>query len=126
MSDDVVKQPESNSKGKGSGGFQTHPENINKNGRPKKEWTMASLIEEALEENLLDSNGSKSEAKKLIAKKLVNMALKGDGDLGAIKEINDRIDGRAIQRVGGEDGGPIKIDVSGMLSKVYGDQPDGS
>lgn len=46
---------------------------------------------------------------RLIAEKLVDMAV--EGDIQAIKEINDRIDGKAPQAVsvGDDDGGPVKL-----------------
>lgn len=78
----------------------------NPNGRPKKAWTMAGLIEQALEE--VEPNSGKS-YKQLVAKRLAHMAV--SGDMQAIKEINDRVDGRAKQQIehGGMDGEPIKV-----------------
>lgn len=72
--------------------------NANPNGRPKKEWTMKSLIEEALEE--LQEDGTP--VKKGIAKRLSKLALAGD--MQAIKEVNNRIDGMPQQDItsGGE------------------------
>lgn len=75
-------------------GFNANPQNINKNGAPKKEWTMKGLIEEALEEE--DQSGTPY--KKLIARKLRSVALKGD--VVAIKEINNRLDGMPKQELG--------------------------
>ena len=72
-------------------GFDKRPQDINRNGRPPKAWTMATLIEEALEEEI--ENGTPM--KKQIARKLAHMALQGD--IQAIKEVNDRIDGKARQ-----------------------------
>lgn len=45
-----------------------------------------------------------------IADRLVDLA--GEGDMGAIKEIGDRLDGKPAQQqiVTGEDGGPVKIE----------------
>lgn len=66
----------------------------NPNGRPPKAWTMSSLIEEALED--VEQETGKS-YKSLVAKKLATMAL--SGDIQAIKEVNDRIDGRPHQSI---------------------------
>lgn len=64
---------------------------LNPNGRPPKEWTMSTLIQEALEEEAEKG----TPVKKQIARKLAHMALQGD--IQAIKEVNDRIDGKARQ-----------------------------
>lgn len=54
---------------------------------------------------------------RLIAEKLVEMAI--DGDMEAIKEISNRIDGRAAQQVAvtGEDGGPIQNEI--IIRKLF-------
>lgn len=70
-------------------GFHTNPERINKNGAPKKEWTMAGILHDALEEQ--DETGVPF--KKIIIKKLRTLAMRGD--LQAIKEVLDRIDGKS-------------------------------
>lgn len=44
-----------------------------------------------------------------IAKKLISMAL--SGDIQAIKEIGDRLDGKAVQAISGEDGGPLVVEI---------------
>jgi len=41
---------------------------------------------------------------------VVEMAL--DGNLAAIKEIGDRIDGRPAQAIIGEDGGPLQAAIT--------------
>ena len=66
---------------------------LNPNGRPPRAWTMSTLIEEALEE--VEEKTGKS-FKSLVAKRLAHMAV--GGDIQAIKEINDRIDGRPQQK----------------------------
>jgi len=65
----------------------------NPKGRPPKDWTMTSLIREALEE----SNETKVPRNKIIARKLAELAEKGD--MQAIKEINNRLDGMPSQSV---------------------------
>ena len=66
----------------------------NPNGRPPRAWTMSTLIEEALEE--VEAQSGKS-FKSLVAKRLAHMAV--GGDIQAIKEINDRIDGKPKQSI---------------------------
>ncbi len=68
----------------------------NPGGRPARSWTMTGLIEEALE--MQDVSGTPY--KKTVAKRLVDMAQRGD--LGAIKEINQRLDGMPTQKVEGD------------------------
>lgn len=78
--------------------------NANPKGRPKKEWTMKGLIEEALEEE--DEKGVPY--KKLIAKKLRILAVKGD--MTAIKEVNNRLDGMPMQKTDlTTDGEPLRV-----------------
>lgn len=72
----------------------------NPNGRPKREWTVAGLIEEAMEAEA----ESGIPYKKAVYTKLVSMAKAGD--IMAIKEISQRLDGMPKQAV--EHSGEIK------------------
>jgi hypothetical protein len=74
-------------------GFDRNPQNINKKGRPKEEWTMSGLIRDALEEQ----NKTGEPKKKVIARKLAELA--SLGDIVAIKEVNNRIDGQSPQAI---------------------------
>jgi len=79
-------------------------ESGNPGGRPKKDWTWASLIEEAVEEEYTTKDGLRTDkGKKFIAKKLVHMAI--DGDIQAIKEISNRMDGLPAQSMDFTTGG---------------------
>lgn len=73
--------------------FKKNDPRINRDGAPKKEWTMKGLITEALEE--CDASGVPY--KKIIARKLRTLASKGN--IIAIKEINNRLDGMPPQDV---------------------------
>lgn len=75
----------------------------NPNGRPKRDWTVQGLIEEAMEEQ--DETGVP--AKKIVYRKLVALAKKGDPT--AIREINNRLDGMPKQSTDITTGGD-KID----------------
>lgn len=75
--------------------------NANPNGRPPKDWTMSSLIREASEE--ADETGEPKN--KIIARKLTEKAVKGD--LMAIKEFINRLDGMPKQAI--EHGGELKL-----------------
>lgn len=99
-------------------GFHTNPERRNLNGRPKREWTVAGLIEEALEEQ--DTDGVSYKIK--VTDKLRQLALRGD--MNAIKEINQRLDGMPVQKnvLAGDEDSPLRIDISVTLDKVYGQE----
>jgi hypothetical protein len=74
-------------------GFHTNPERINKNGAPIKPWTWAGLLRESLDEK--DENGI--EYKVHVTKSLRLKAM--EGDVQAIKEYGNRIDGLPPQSV---------------------------
>lgn len=78
----------------------------NPKGAPKKEWTFRSLLLESLEEK--DEKGTPY--KKVITKKLASLAARGD--IVAIKEVGNRIDGLpvATQQIVGADGGSVQIE----------------
>jgi hypothetical protein len=63
----------------------------NPNGRPPRGWTWKELLIEAAEE----AKQGGEPAKKLLARKLVEKGL--EGDVAAIKEFGDRIDGKSMQ-----------------------------
>ena len=83
----------------------------NPNGRPKREWTMTGLLEEALEEQ--DETGTPY--KKVITKKLRQLASKGD--LTAIKEVNQRLDGMPTQKLDQKIEGNIEISFHNSLKQ---------
>jgi len=76
-------------------------------GRPPNGWTWRELLLEAAEEIEKDPvTGEEVTVKKLVARKLVSKAK--EGDVPAIREFGDRIDGKPKQGVElsgtGEDG----------------------
>lgn len=77
----------------------------NPKGAPKKAWRWAEVIRTVAER--MDKNGK--EYKVAIAEALLKEALKGN--VAAIKEIGDRLDGKAKQAIEmtGEDKEPIDI-----------------
>jgi ribosomal protein L17 len=72
-------------------------------GKPDKLWTDALRIVV----NEVAEDGDKKKLRRM-AEKIVDLALAGD--MQAIKEIGDRLEGKPTQRVEatGEDGGPIE------------------
>lgn len=73
----------------------------NKNATKNRPWA------EAVHRALLAEDGKKL---RQIADKLIDKAL--EGDVSALKEIGDRVDGKAIQAVTGADGGPIVVEIA--------------
>lgn len=73
--------------------FKPGDPRINRKGRPKREWTVKGLIEQAMEEEVETG----VPYKKAVYTKLVNMAKAGD--IQAIKEINNRLDGMPKQTI---------------------------
>lgn len=79
-------------------------ESGNPKGRPPRKWTMTGLIESALEEQ----HNTGVPYRVFVAKKLVDLASRGD--LGAIKEINNRLDGMPKQDIN------VKEDVKVLIT----------
>jgi hypothetical protein len=85
--------------------FKKTGADANPNGRPKREWTVKGLIEEAMEEE----KETGIPYKKAVYKKLVEKA--AEGDMLAVKEINQRLEGMPKQE------NAITIeDITGLVS----------
>lgn len=69
-------------------GFDTHPENINRNGRPLKGHSITEIIQDMMTE--------KPEIKKALGQKILQLALAGD--MTAVKTIWAYLDGQPIQK----------------------------
>ena len=69
-------------------GFQLHPELINKNGAPKKEESITGLVQELLRNK---PTGQEKTYRELFAMRVMKLAL--EGDMTAIREIWDRMEG---------------------------------
>jgi len=84
------------------GGFRDHPENINRNGRPKRGETFTDIIENELnKKNVLMQTETGKElisAKEAVVRKLINLAVM-ESDFHAIKYLMDRLDGSPRQSV---------------------------
>lgn len=72
-----------------------------KNGHEKKPWSDA--IRRALAKRELTGSGADLNA---LAEKLIDKA--AEGDMTALKELADRLDGKSVQQIAGADGGPIE------------------
>jgi len=92
----------------------------NPKGAPKKDWTMTELYRKAGEE--VGETGLTK--KELVAQKLWKIAEKGD--ITAIKELGNRIDGMPKQSLihEGDEDNPIvyEININDLLNKSYGNK----
>jgi len=96
-------------------GFQTNPERINKEGRPPGSRNLSTILREMLDEHIdvvIDGKKVKKQFKDAIIRKLIKKA--NDGDLRAIQEIFDRVEGKAKQE--------MKIDQT-LVVVEFGDAP---
>lgn len=87
----IVKQLNNNKpavKKAPAGGFNVHPENINKNGRPPKGWAWSDILEDLGEVTDLKSGKT---WKEMVGRRLWLECLKGN--VLAIKELFNRMEG---------------------------------
>lgn len=74
-------------------------------GRPPKEKSFANMLNIAIKEAVEGKEHTKLRA---VADALVDKAMAGD--VQAIKEVADRLDGKVVQAISGdEEGGPVQI-----------------
>lgn len=76
-------------------GFASHPENINRKGRPKRDNSIAEILRKLLDEPASDSNAKTK--REMILRKVVDDAFKGDN--WARQFIAERTEGKAIERI---------------------------
>lgn len=72
-------------------------ETLNPHGRPKGSRNLSTILRELLDEEIELSDGEKKKYKEVIVRKLIKKA--NDGDLKAITEIFDRVDGKPTQEI---------------------------
>jgi|2_EtaG_2_1085320.scaffolds.fasta_scaffold65856_2 hypothetical protein len=89
-------------------------ESGNPKGRPKEPWTWAGVLKRLAEEEQVDGQ----ELKDLMGKSLIKEALQGN--VVAIKEFGDRIDGKSKQgmELYGKDGQPIESKMEIVIKKL--------
>jgi len=78
----------------------------NPEGRPKGSRNLSTILKAMLEEEVLDDSGVKKPFQDIIIAKLVKLAR--DGDLKAIQEIYDRVEGKSQSNIKVEVNEPIK------------------
>lgn len=82
----------------------------NPSGRPKGSRNLSSILREMLEEEIevnIDGVKSKKQFQEVIIRKLLKKA--NDGDIRAIMEIFDRVDGKAKQTIEQSGGTSITV-----------------
>lgn len=89
-----------------------------KGAKPDKLMRDALMI--ALKREATDESGQKTTKLQRIADKLVDLAV--GGDVTAIRDIRDSVDGKPAQAITGVDGGPIEtetvIDASSLSTEI--------
>jgi Rad3-related DNA helicase len=81
-------------------GFHTDPNRINKEGRPKGTKNLSTILKAMLEEDVevvIDGKKERRQFQEVIIRKLLKKA--NDGEIRAITEIFDRIEGKANQLI---------------------------
>ena len=66
-------------------------------GRPPKEKSFANMLRIAISEAVMSEDGTSKPKLRMVAEMLVTKAL--EGDMSAIREVADRLDGKAAQAV---------------------------
>lgn len=85
---------------------------LNPNGRPKGALSWSSMLRKTAEEDYgVKDDGTKVSKMEAIAKKMLELAIAGD--VQAIKEFGDRLDGKAKQQIEGD----LKLTLSSLRDK---------
>lgn len=95
----------------GKGGFADHPELINKNGRPPKDWAWAELLEDIGEE--VEEKTGKT-FKQLVGRRLWLECV--NGNVLAIKELFNRMEG--LPRMKLEVNGKIDMKIPELIDRI--------
>ncbi len=74
--------------------FADRPQDINRNGRPKKEHCLTDLLKEALDQEHTKTGKTN---KQMIIDKMFELADKGDANI--LKYLFDRVDGKPLQTI---------------------------
>ena len=83
-------------------GFASNPENINREGRPKRP-SLTRVLNEMLERGVGGLTGEEIQMELLLS--AIDHAKEGNAAM--LKELWARLDGKVADRIAGHDGGPI-------------------
>ena len=89
-----------NNENLGGNTFADRPQDINRNGRPKKEYCLTDILKEQGNLKDVETTDGMISRKQAIAKKLWAMAM--GGDVTALKYLYDRVDGKPLQTIEAE------------------------
>ena len=78
-------------------GFDKRPHDINRKGRPPKEYCLTDILKEQGNIADVETPTGMITRKNAIAKKLWAMAM--SGDVAALKYLYDRVDGKPMQQI---------------------------
>ena len=78
-------------------GFEKRPQDINRKGRPPKEYCLTDILKEQGNIKDVETSSGKISRKQAIARKLWAMAM--EGDVTALKYLYDRVDGRPKETI---------------------------
>lgn len=114
------KQQESNIPKKLTG-FALHPENINREGLNRKEWTFKQILKDALEKerdvkNKLGVVTGRKQVNQIVVEALLAKAI-NERDVQAIKEIFDRTEGKIPQAIKAEHSGEVTLSFHSSLKQ---------
>ena len=100
-------------------GFDKRPQDINRKGRPKKEYCLTDILKEQGNLEDVETKDGKISRKQAVARKLWAMAM--DGDATILKYLYDRIDGTPRQTISTQ---VTQIDnpIFNMLNQIITDQ----
>ena len=87
----------------------------NPNGRPPKDVCLTSQLKELLTKPMAGDKQNRTGVE-LVALAWFKAMLSGKADL--IREALDRIEGKVGQPIMGEGGGPIRLEIEGLLEKL--------
>jgi len=87
-------------------------ETANPKGRPPKDVCLTSLVKEYMEQTPTEIDGKPNTKtwRELLAQAWILKSLKGDSVL--FKELLDRLEGKVTQPIAGENGEPIRYEIS--------------
>lgn len=99
-------------------GFHTNPERINTKGAPKKPWTWSGLLKEMMDQSEEDGEPVKVKVARALKLKAY------EGDVTAIKEIGNRVEGMPVQQV--KQDGDLNLNIKWQDGNNNPVQPDAS
>ena len=105
-----------------SNGFDKRPQDINRRGRPPKEYCLTDILKDQGNLEDVESGDKKVSRKQAIAQKLWAMAM--SGDVQAMKYLYDRVDGRPKESIDLDHSGELRYTIIPAVDKEPDDIDD--